>query len=292
MNTPAYTAPATLEDALRIKDSYGADARVIAGGTDLILRMRDRVHSPKMLLDLRRLALNSMSSHNDEMHLGAYLSHAQILASSDLARVFPALVEACRPFAGPPIRNRGTLGGNLVNASPGADLVPPLMAYDASVLLVSNKGQRLVPLTGFFTGPGKTVLQADEILTEIRLPLPPPRTAAAFSKLGQRQSMAISVVNLAVRLSLDTAGIVASSRIVLGSVAPTAIRALSAERVLQGNVLSSERVSQAAIEASSEIAPIDDVRSSKAYRARVTEVLVRRALTAAWNELEGKHRDN
>ena len=292
MSTPAYTAPATLENALRIKGSYGADARVIAGGTDLILRMRDQVYSPKMLLDLRRLALNTMSNHNGEMHLGAYLSHAQILASSELAAVFPALVEACRPFAGPPIRNRGTVGGNLVNASPAADLVPPLMAYDASVLLVSNKGQRLVPLTGFFTGPGKTVLQADEILTEIRLPLPPPRTAAVFSKLGQRQSMAISIVNLAVRLSLDTAGIVASARIVLGSVAPTAIRALSAERILQGIVLSSECISQAAVAAGREIAPIDDVRSSKAYRNRVTEVLVRRALTAAWNELEGKRRDD
>ena len=147
MSTPAYTAPATLEDALSIKGSYGADARVIAGGTDLILRMRDRVYSPKMLLDLRRLALDTMSIRNGEMRLGAYLSHAQILASSELAAVFPALVEACRPFAGPPIRNRGTVGGNLVNASPAADLVPPLMAYDASVLLVSSKGQRLVPLT-------------------------------------------------------------------------------------------------------------------------------------------------
>jgi len=292
MSTPAYTAPATLEDALSIKGSYGADARVIAGGTDLILRMRDRVYSPKMLLDLRRLALDTMSLRNGEMRLGAYLSHAQILASSELAAVFPALVEACRPFAGPPIRNRGTVGGNLVNASPAADLVPPLMAYDASVLLVSSKGQRLVPLIEFFTGPGKTVLQADEILTEIRLPLPPPRTAAHFSKLGQRQSMAISIVNLAVRLSLDTAGSVVSARIVLGSVAPTAIRALSAERILQGNALSSERISQAAVEAGGEIAPIDDVRSSKAYRNRVTEVLVRRALSAAWNELEGQRRDD
>jgi carbon-monoxide dehydrogenase medium subunit len=287
MSIPAYTAPATLADALSIKGSYGADARVIAGGTDLILRMRDKVYTPKMLLDLRRLGLNTMSRCNDEMHLGAFLSHAQILASSELMAVFPALVEACRPFAGPPIRNRGTVGGNLVNASPAADLVPPLMAYDASVLLVSSTGQRLVPLTGFFTGPGKTVLQADEILTQIRLPLPAPRTAAHFFKLGQRRSMAISVVNLAARLTLDAAGTVDVARICLGSVAPTAIRALGAEGILQGSALSSERIGQAADAASAEISPIDDVRSSKDYRKHVTGVMVRRALTAVWSELEG-----
>jgi len=287
MSTPAYTAPATLADALSIKGSYGADARVIAGGTDLILRMRDKVYTPKMLLDLRRLGLNTMSRCNDEMHLGAFLSHAQILASSELMAVFPALVEACRPFAGPPIRNRGTVGGNLVNASPAADLVPPLMAYDASVLLVSSTSQRLVPLTDFFTGPGKTVLQADEILTQIRLPLPPPRTAAHFFKLGQRRSMAISIVNLAARLTLSAAGTVDVARIVLGSVAPTAIRALCAEGILQGSALSSERIDQAADAVRAEISPIDDVRSSKDYRKHVTGVMLRRALTAAWKELEG-----
>jgi carbon-monoxide dehydrogenase medium subunit len=287
MSAPEYRAPESLDDALSIKRKYGADARVIAGGTDLILRMRDQVFSPKVLIDLRRVSLAAISCHAGEMHLGAYLTLSQMLASAEVAVVFPALVEACRWFAGPPIRNRGTLGGNIVNASPAADLVPPLIAYDAKIVLVSSSGNRVLPLMEFFTGPGKTVMKPDEILTEIRVPLPPPDTAATFIKLGQRQSMAISIVNLSTRLTLNAARRVSDVRIVLGSVAPTAIRALAAEAILKGKELSNDQLEQAAKVASSEISPISDVRSSKDYRRRMTEVLVRRALMAARDELAG-----
>jgi carbon-monoxide dehydrogenase medium subunit len=290
MNTPEYRAPESLDDASGIKGNYGADARVIAGGTDLILRMRDQVFAPRMLIDLRRLALATIARDAAEMRLGAYLTVAQILASAEIAALFPALVEACRPFAGPPIRNRGTVGGNIVNASPAADLVPPLLAYDASIVLVSASTRRVLPLLEFFTGPGKTVMQPDEILTEVRLPLPPPRTAATFTKLGQRRSMAISIVNLSTRLTLDAAGRVSGARIVLGSVAPTAMRARAAEALLNGRELSDDQSAQAANLASNEISPIDDVRSGKEYRRRVTEVLVRRALLAAADELRGMGR--
>ena len=287
MSAPEYRAPESLDDALSIKRKFGADARVIAGGTDLILRMRDKVFSPKVLIDLRRLSLATISCHAGEMHLGAYLTLSQILASAEIVAVFPALVEACRPFAGPPIRNLATLGGNIVNASPAADLVPPLIAYDASVALVSSSANRVLPLLEFFAGPGKTVMKPDEILTEIRVPLPPPDTAATFTKLGQRQSMAISIVNLSTRLTLNEARRVSDVRIVLGSVAPTAMRALAAEAILRGKELSNDQLELAAKVASSEISPISDVRSSKDYRRRMTEVLVRRALMAAWDELRG-----
>lgn len=285
MNSPAYIAAESLEDALKVKQARGAEARVIAGGTDLILRMRERVFAPKLLLDLRQVSLDTISSHGGEMRLGAYVTLSQILADEQIAALFPALVGACRQFAGPPIRNRATLGGNLVNASPAADLAPALMAYDATIVLASAAGERELPLAEFFTGPGQTVMQMDEILTAVRLPLMPPDTASRFIKLGQRRSMAIAVINLSTRLTLGAKGTVSDVRIVLGAAAPTPMRAVAAEAVLMGNELSDDRVEEAATAASKEISPITDVRASRNYRERMAQVLVRRALLASWDEL-------
>ena len=285
MNSPDYKAVESLEDALNIKQEQGADARVIAGGTDLILRMRDRVFSPKLLLDLRRSSLDTISCDASEMRLGAYVTLSQILDDGRIAALFPSLVEACLQFAGPPIRNRATLGGNLVNASPAADLTPPLMAYDAAIVLTSSRGERVLPLVEFFTGPGQSVMQADEILTEIRMPLMPPDTASSFIKLGQRRSMAISIINLSTRLTLGAKGTVSDARIVLGAVAPTPVRAVAAEAVLMDEELTDERISQAAEATRTEISPITDVRASGDYRGRMAEVLVRRALLACRDDL-------
>jgi len=285
MNSPDYKAVESLEDALNIKQEQGADARVIAGGTDLILRMRDRVFSPKLLLDLRRSSLDTISCDASEMRLGAYVTLSQILDDGRIAALFPSLVEACLQFAGPPIRNRATLGGNIVNASPAADLTPPLMAYDAAIVLTSSRGERVLPLVEFFTGPGQSVMQADEILTEIRMPLMPPDTASSFIKLGKRRSMAISIINLSTRLTLGAKGTVSDARIVLGAVAPTPVRAVAAEAVLMDEELTDERISQAAEATRTEISPITDVRASGDYRGRMAEVLVRRALLACRDDL-------
>ncbi len=285
MNSPQYIAVESLGEALKIKQEQGAHARVIAGATDLILRMRDRVFSPKLLVDLRQVSLDTISCHAGEMRLGAYVTLSQILADDEIANLFPALVEACRQFAGPPIRNLATLGGNIVNASPAADLVPPLMAYDANIVLASSAGERVLALAEFFTGPGQTVMQADEILTQIRLPLMPPDSASWFIKLGQRRSMAISIINLSIRLTLGANGTVSDERIVLGAAAATPLRAFAAEALLIGQELSDERIDQAAIAASKETSPITDVRASKNYRERMTQVLVRRALLASWDDL-------
>jgi carbon-monoxide dehydrogenase medium subunit len=248
--------------------------------------MKDKVFSPDLLIDLRLLSLDTIASHASGMHLGAGVTLSQILADGGLASKFPALVEACREFAGPPIRNRGTLGGNLVNASPAADLVPPLLAYDANVVLASSSAVRVLPLTEFFTGPGQTVMETDEILTEVRLPIMPPRTAARFIKLGQRCSMAISIVNLTTRLTLDKTSRVSDARIVLGAVAPTPIHAVEAEAILIGQQLSDDLLELAASQASREASPITDVRASKDYRLKMTEVLVRRALEANRDDLQ------
>lgn len=287
MPVAEYIAPTTLADALQLKQERGADARVIAGGTDLILRMRDKVLSPTLLIDLRRIALDGISTTANAMRIGAYVTLEQLLASADMASLFPAIPAACREFAGPPIRNRGTLGGNIVNASPAADLVPPLIAYDAGIVLSSSAGERVLPLVEFFVAPGQNVMEPSEILTEIQLTLMPARSAAAFIKLGQRRSMAISQVSVAARLSVDESGAISEARIVLGSVAPTPYRVVAAEQILLGEDPSEQVFLAAAQKAQEEITPISDVRASDSYRLQMTAVLVRRALFAISDELRG-----
>ncbi len=285
MSVAEFITPASLGDALSIKKDRGAAARVIAGGTDLILRMRDKILSPSLLVDLRLVALDSITLSDGGICLGAYVSLSQVLASADIEKYFPALPAACHEFAGPPIRNRATLGGNIVNASPAADLVPPLIAYDANIVLSSSGGERVLPLVEFFVGPGQSVIEPGEILTEIRLPLMPAPSAAIFIKLGQRRSMAISQVNVTTRLTVGESGLPIEARIVLGSVAPVTMRAVTAEELLQGEELSDEQISMAAIKAREEVTPISDVRASDSYRLQMTEVLVRRALLATRDEL-------
>jgi carbon-monoxide dehydrogenase medium subunit len=244
-----------------------------------------------MLIDLRRISLDGIELSGDEMRLGAFASLSQVLENDDIEKYFPALPAACREFAGPPIRNRATLGGNIVNASPAADLVPPLIAYDASIVLKSCDGDRVLPLVDFFTGPGQSVIEPDEILTEIRLPLMPSSSAATFIKLGQRRSMAISQVNIATRLTVDESGLAREARIVLGSVAPVPMRAVAAEEILLGREPAEELLGEAAARAREEVTPISDVRASLAYRLEMTEVLVRRALFATRKQLTGNAAD-
>ncbi len=270
---------------MSIKKDRGAAARVIAGGTDLILRMRDKILSPSLLIDLRLVALDSITLSDGGICLGAFVSLSQVLESADIEKYFPALPAACREFAGPPIRNRATLGGNIINASPAADLVPPLIAYDANIVLSSTGGERVLPLAEFFVGPGQSVIEPGEILTEIRLPLMSDPSAAVFIKLGQRRSMAISQVNVTTRLTVGESGLPIEARIVLGSVAPVPMRAVKAEELLQGKELSDEQLNEVARAAREEVTPISDVRASDSYRLQMTEVLVRRALLATRDEL-------
>ena len=280
MDVPEYAAPATIEDALRLKNEAGGDARIIAGGTDLVLKMRERVFAPTLLIDLKNVSLDRITVANDHVCIGAGVTLSQLLAHTEVGHLYPALIEACQEFAGPPIRNRGTIGGNIVNASPAADLIPPLLAYDARVELASSGSIREVALAEFFTGPGQTSMTPDEILTDVRLARMPPATASTFIKLGQRRSMAISIVSVATRLTLDEDGRLSAARVVMGSVAPTPVRAYAAENSLEGNAPSDDLLKSAANIASDEVAPISDVRASETYRNSMTSVLVRRALLA------------
>lgn len=287
MNKPDYLAPQTLSEALDILEQHTEGVHIIAGGTDLVPRMRSRVVEPTLLVDLRLLDLSGIAGSERGIRIGTYATHTDILESELLAELCPALVEAAADIAGPPIRNRGTVGGNLVNASPAADLVPPLMVYGAVVVLEKKDETREIPLEDFFTGPGQTVLLPGEILTEIRIPAIPSNTTSKFIKLGKRKAMAVAVVSVAARLTLDEFGKIAQARIALGSVAPTPIRARLAEAILEGQQPSEELFALAGLTASSESSPISDIRSSGDYRKKMVAVLTRRALVAAWNDQEG-----
>ena len=285
-----YLAPQTLGEALETLAKQSEGAKIIAGGTDLIPRMRSGIIHPTLLIDLRKLSLNRIEFKGGWICIGATVTHTDILESNLLASHYPAMVEAVKEIAGPPIRNRGTIGGNLANASPAADLALPLLSYDAFVVLAKVGGERKVPLAEFFTGPGQTVLTPDEILTEIRIPVVPPRTISKFIKLGKRKAMAIAVTSIATRLTLDEAGNISQARIALGSVAPRPMRSTMAEAILENMTPGIELFAKSAQVASMESSPISDIRASGNYRKQMVAVLTRRSLLAAWQQLERRDR--
>jgi carbon-monoxide dehydrogenase medium subunit len=291
MGKPEYLAPQTLEEALETLARQSEGVKIIAGGTDLIPRLRSGILRPNVLVDLRKLPLDRIETRAGWMHIGARATHTDLLTSELFAYHCPALVEAAKEIAGPPIRNRGTVGGNLVNASPAADLSLPLLVYDACVMLVKAGSQREVLLEDFFTGPGQTVITADEILTEICLPMPPSRTSSSFIKLGKRKAMAIAVSSVATRLTLDADGKIAQARIALGSVAPRPLRAKTAESLLINNAPGIELFAGAAHAASMESSPISDLRASADYRKQMVAVLTRRSLLVCWQRLERENDD-
>jgi carbon-monoxide dehydrogenase medium subunit len=288
MFKPEYLAPYSVEEALQTLASQAKGMKIIAGGTDLIPQMRSGIAHPQVLIDLCKLPLNQIALEAGWIHIGSTATHTHILESDLLASHCPALVNAARKIAGPPIRNRGTIGGNLVNASPAADLALPLLAFDAVVVLRRVGGKREVSLAEFFTGPGQTVMSPDELLTEILIPVMPPGTVSSFIKLGKRKAMAIAVASVATRLSLDEAGKISDARIALGSVAPRPMRARTAEAFLVGKSPGRELFTKSADAASVDSSPIDDIRASGDYRKKMVAVLTRRALFAAWQQLEGR----
>lgn len=285
MHRPAYVAPTTLEEASAILAEDPTGARLIAGGTDLIVQMRAGIVQPDVLVDLRLLPLDTISVEKDLVRLGSRVTHTQIVESKVMWERFPALAAACEAVGGPATRNRGTIGGNLANASPAADTALPLLVYDASVVVASAAGERTVPLADFFVDYRQTALQPGEIIKETRMPVPSGKTASSFIKLGKRQALMIAVVSAAARLTVDESYKVQEARIALGSVAPTPMRASSAEKMMVGEALRVEVIAEAANEAVHGASPITDARASAEYRTKMIAVLVRRALTECMDQL-------
>jgi carbon-monoxide dehydrogenase medium subunit len=257
--------------------------RLIAGGTDLIPRLRRSPDpSVKILIDMSRLQeLSFIRQREDQIEIGALTTHSTLLSSPLLRQSTPALLQACASIGAPQTRARGTLGGNLANASPAADTAAPLLALNAQVVLRSINGERVLPLTAFFKAPGKTHLQPGEFIHSIRIPLPRAKWGSFFVKLGRRSGMAIAVASAAVYMELDDLGRIQCVRAALGSVASTPVRVPHAEAVLLGKTPSPDLFAQSTRSMLADISPIDDVRASAAYRQHSAQILLQRALQAA-----------
>jgi len=271
--------PQTLPEALDILAAGAPKVVPLAGGTNLIVDMRGGRHRPGALMDIAGLELRSVQREDGHLVMGSGVTIAQALEDPLIAQYAPVLRESAAVFANPLVRNRATVGGNLVDGSPAANTAPPLLVLDAEVELMSQESTRRVPLDDFLVGVRQTLRQPEELLTAIRWPVPQPRSAAAFYKIGLRKSDAIAVVSVAVMIAYDERGHCERARIALGSVAPRVIRIYAAEEMLYGQPLTDKAIAEAARLSAKATSPIDDIRSSAAYRRRVTEVLVRRLLT-------------
>ncbi len=254
-------------------------ARVYAGGTDLLVAMRSGMVDPPALICLERLAdLQGVREEGEDLWLGAATTHSALLKNPLIRQHLPVLAQALQTLGSPPIRNMGTIGGNICTASPAGDTLPPLYVLAAEVELHGKAGIRRVPLHQFITGPGQTLLGAGEILTGIRIRKPPGVNHQRFTKVGQRQALACCIASLAALLEISAAGVVEAARLAWGSVGPTVVTSSAAEAALTGAVLSRESLDQAAVFARRDVAPIDDIRASAAYRREVAGNLLLRLL--------------
>lgn len=276
-----YYSAHTLSEALELLAAYAERARIVAGATDLMIEMeRGQRPGVQVLIDITRIPeLDSIDLHGETIRLGPLVTHNHVVGSDLIVRRALPLAQACWEVGSPQIRNRGTVAGNLITASPANDTITPLLAMGAEVTLSSLDGERTVPLSAFYTGLRRTVMRPDELLTAISFPAFSPQERGIFLKLGLRRAQAIAVVNAAVVLAFD-GDYVTQAAITLGSVAPTIISAPAAEQSLVGQRLTPDVITRAARLAASAAAPIDDVRSSAEYRTEMVKVLVARALRA------------
>jgi len=285
-----YVAPTTIDEAIALLKGREA-ARPIAGGTDIVVQMKEsrtKFPYPQTVVSLNRVGeLQGIDfDASSGLRLGATTGLTEVAASAVVREHYPALAESAGVVGSLQTMNMGTIGGNVCNAAPSADTVPPLLIYDAEAVIVGPNGRRTVALDGFFKGPGQTVLGPDELLAELRLPVPASHTGAVYVRHTPRKQMDIAVVGVGVALTLDGETIT-RARVALGAVAPTAIRAKAAEAVLAGQPATDEKFARAAEEAAGECSPISDVRGSAEFRRHLVKVWTGRLLAQAAEQAKG-----
>ncbi len=275
-----YQRPGDLQQVFTLAAEHDGQARLIAGGTDLIVQMKMERDCPSLVISLAGIeGLRGITSQ-DGLNIGALTTIRDVAGSATVRRRYAALYEACQAFSTVQIMIMGTIGGNLCNASPAADTAPALLALDASVVLVTGEGSRRVPLGDFFTGPGKTVLAKGEVMHSVVLPEPGVGTGSAFLKISR---VVADIAQVCTAVKLVRAGDkITDCRIALGAVATTPVRIGRAEESLTGGAGDVEAFERAARIAAEDIRPISDVRATAAYRRHAAKVIVRDALTTAW----------
>ena len=276
-----YETPQSVGEAVRLM-AADPDARVLAGGTDLLVQFRAGVRQPSAFVDVKRIPeLMSITIDGQGLRLGAATAAAVIGEHVELRTLWPGLVEAVQLIGSTQIQGRGSVGGNLCNASPAADTTCALIVNRADCVIAGPGGERTVPVEEFCIAPGRTVLQRGELLIALRVPRPAGRTSDAYLRLIPRSEMDIAVVGAAVSVTLDANGVCRSARVAIGAVAPTALLVPEAAKALVGSSLDAASLKRAAEAASTAARPIGDKRGTAGYRRTVAGVLTRRAAAMA-----------
>jgi len=288
-----YHSPTTVDEAVQLLHAQ-TGGRPLAGGTDIVVQMKEaatRFPYPSFVVNLRGISeLRGIEfSETEGLRIGAAATMAEIAASPVVRDRYQALAEGAGVVGSLQTMNMGTIGGNVCNAAPSADTAPPLLAYEATAVIVGPGGRRVVPIAEFFTGPGRTLLAPDELLAELRLPVPPPGTGGAYQRHTPRKQMDIAVVGVAALLTIHGQRIT-RARIALGAVAPTPVHAREAEAALEGQPASEETFARAAELAAGECSPISDTRGSAEFRRHLVRVMTERMLACAVGRAEGAPR--
>jgi CO/xanthine dehydrogenase FAD-binding subunit len=291
MKAFGYVAAKDVEHAVALLGEHGAKAKILAGGTDLLVELKHAAHNPEIIVDISRLSeLKTIAVADDGLHIGALATHGDLMSSPIIRDMFPALVDAAHSIGAVQTRNLGTLGGNLVTCVPSMDSGPALIALEALVTVASSAGRRQMPLGELFVGPRKTSLKPGDLLVDIVIPKENLGKPAAFEKFGLRKGQALALVNVGAAFFIDKGNFL-GPRIALGAVAPTVIRAPKAEAYLEGRKISAEAMTEAGRIAATEAKPISDFRASADYRRDLVAVLVKRALASAQARAAAKQKE-
>ena len=275
--------PTSVQEASQLMKENGPGGRFLAGGTDLVIAMKEKGLVPKYVVDLKRIpGLTGIRENSDgSIAIGALTTMREIETSPLITSKFPFLAQSAAEVGSIQIRNRATVGGNMANATPSADVAPSLITLNAIAKIVGADGERSVPLETFFRGPGQTIMSADEILTDITIPKTSPRLVGEYIKFSPREMMDLAYVGVAVAYTRSAQQRCEGVRIVLGAVAPTPIRARRAEAAVEGQILTEPLAEKAGEIAAEESKPISDVRSSADYRRAMVGAMTKRALLNA-----------
>ena len=281
-----FHEPASVGEACEIMAMYGAKAKLAAGGTDLLVNMKKGILSPEHLVCLSRIeSMHGIEEIGDQIVIGGRYTVAELTVDTLVQEKLGALGAGARALGSPLVRNRATIGGNIGSARPAADLPPSLIAYGGTVVLESSSGIREVSLGKFFKGPGFTEIDVNEVLTQIKVPVPRDGEGAGYINLGVRKAQDCNIVNVASFIALNEKdGTIKKARIVMGSVGPTPIRAASAEAALLGGKPNKALFIKAGEAARQDCTPIDDFRGAASYRKAMVGVLTKRTLDIAYRQ--------
>lgn len=285
-----YARPRTLDEAAKLLAEHGEKARLLAGGTDILVQLRAGTRAAEMVVDVKEIPeLNEIRwDASTGLTLGAAVPCYRIYDNADVKQHYPGIIDVASLIGGTQIQGRASLGGNLCNSAPSADAIPVMIALEATCRIVGPSGERTVAVEDFCTAPGKNILQAGELLVSIHFPAPKPNSGAHYMRFIPRNEMDIAVAGVGVSVVLDN-GNFASARVALASVAPTPLFVKEAGEALAGQPVNDESIARAAAIAKNAAKPIDDMRGTVRYRKHLCEVLTRRALQVAVQRAKGSN---